>query len=72
MNHQTILLVQIVFSIILIALIVLQSKGSGIGSTFGGESGMYRTKRGAERMLFYLTIVIATLFVIATLAGLIL
>ncbi len=59
----------IITSVLLIIVILLQNQGSGLGTAFGGESGFYRTKRGAERMLFYLTIALAAGFV-ASLVGL--
>ncbi len=54
--------VQIVISILLIVAILLQQKGSSLGMTFGGDSSIYRTKRGAEKFIFRLTIVLAFLF----------
>lgn len=54
--------VQIVISILLIVAILLQQKGSSLGMTFGGDSAIYRTKRGAEKFIFRLTIVLAFLF----------
>lgn len=57
--------------ILLIIIILLQQKGSGLGSTFGGELAMYRTKRGAEQLLFRVTIVLACLFIMASLIGLV-
>lgn len=63
---------EIVLGLLLIGLIVLQSKGTGLGSTFGGDMGFYGTKRGAEKMLFVLTIIIAALFLLNSLAGVIL
>jgi preprotein translocase subunit SecG len=65
-------LVQIILGIALIALILLQSKGTGLGSTFGGDMGFYGTKRGAEKILFYFTIIIATLFMISLIVSIIL
>lgn len=53
---------QVVVSIILIASILLQSRGAGLGSAFGGEGTVYRTRRGIERSLFVITIVCAILF----------
>ena len=47
---------------LLIMAILLQSKGSGLGAAFGGTSNIYKVKRGAEKFLFYLTIVMAILF----------
>lgn len=57
-----ILITEIILGIALVILIVLQSKGTGLGSTFGGDMGFYGTKRGAEKMLFVLTIIISFLF----------
>lgn len=67
-----ILILEIVLGIFLIVLIILQSKGTGLGSTFGGDMGFYGTKRGAEKMLFVLTIVVAALFLLTSLIGVIL
>lgn len=55
-------IVQIILGILLILVIVIQQKGSGIGTSFGGDMSFYRTKRGAEKLLFYATIVIAVVF----------
>lgn len=60
-----ILLTHIAVSIGLIALILLQSSQGGLGSAFGGGD-TYRTKRGAERMVFIATIVFAALFLITS------
>lgn len=56
------LIVQIIISISLIGLILLQAKGTGLGSTFGGGSQVYRSKRGIEKMVLYFTIILASLF----------
>lgn len=53
---------QIVVSILLIASILLQNRGAGLGQTFGGDSAMYHTKRGIEKRLHQATIVLAVLF----------
>lgn len=57
-------IVQIIISVALIAVILLQSKGAGLGGIFGGGGGVYRTRRGLEKTLFNLTIVLAALFFI--------
>lgn len=54
--------IQIILAAILVAAILLQSKGTGLGAAFGGGGNLYRTKRGAEKMLFYTTIAVAALF----------
>ena len=56
------LIVQILISLLLIAVIVLQSKSSGLGSAFGASTS-YHTKRGVEKSLFYLTIVVSLIFI---------
>lgn len=55
-------IIQIVLSVLLVAAILLQQRGSGLGSAFGGEGNVFRTKRGVEKILFYATIGIAVLF----------
>lgn len=69
MAKAIISLIQIVLAVILIALILLQAKGTGLGSSFGGDISFYSTKRGAEKMLFILTIVVAVLFFLASVFG---
>jgi len=54
---------QIIISSILIILILLQQRGAGLSGIFGNEiSGTYQTKRGLEKIIFYLTIFFAVLF----------
>ncbi len=53
----------IAVSLLLVVAILLQQKGAGLGSAFGGESALYRSRRGAEKFLFGATIVLAILFV---------
>lgn len=53
---------QIVLSGLLVASVLLQARGTGLGSAFGGEGNIYRTKRGIEKILFYATIILAALF----------
>lgn len=64
---SVVLFIHIAVSIGLIALILLQSSQGGLGSAFGGGD-TYRTKRGAERMVFVATIVFAILFLITSVA----
>ena len=58
--------IQVGLSILLIAAILLQQRGAGLSGTFGGGGMEYSTKRGAEKILYYATIVIAALFVITS------
>lgn len=63
--------VQIILGILLVLVIIIQQKGSGLGSAFGGDLGFYRTKRGAEKLLFYATIALSVAFVVASIVGLV-
>lgn len=54
---------QIVISIALILAILLQVRGGGLGGIFGQASTVFRTKRGVEKTLFQLTIVLVVLFI---------
>lgn len=66
------LVMQIIIAALLVVAVLFQARGTGLGSTFGGAGEMYRTKRGFERLLFTATIVLAVLFVLTSLANVIL
>jgi len=59
--------IQIVLSILLIGAILLQQRGAGLGGAFGGDnfSATYYTRRGAEKWLFYGSIVLGILFALS-------
>ena len=61
---------QIVLSVALILAIMLQVKGGGMGGIFGQADSVYRTKRGIERTLFQMTIVLAVIFIIISIVAL--
>ncbi len=54
---------QIVLSIALILVILLQVRGGGLGGIFGQPDTVFRTKRGVEKTLFQLTIALVVLFI---------
>lgn len=57
-------LAMIIVSVVLIMVVLLQTKGSSFSGAFGGDSsGIYKTRRGVEKTLFQFTIGIAVLFV---------
>lgn len=66
--------IQIILSLALIAAILLQKTGSSLGGAFGADnfSSGFHTRRGAEKVLFQATIVLAVLFALTALVGLIL
>ena len=58
----------IITSIALIASVILQSKGVGLGGLTGGDTGgVYSARRGIEKTLFWITIGLSVLFFILTL-----
>ena len=66
---NTLLIIQIIISILLIIVVLLQPKGEGLSQTFGGAGELYKTRRGMEKLLFKLTIVLIVIFIILSLAG---
>jgi preprotein translocase subunit SecG len=54
---------QVLASIGVVAAVLLQSRGAGLGATFGGDSSVYRSRRGVEKRLFQFTIVLTLIFV---------
>jgi preprotein translocase subunit SecG len=61
---------QVLVSIALMLSILLQARGAGLSGTFGGDSAVYRSRRGIEKRLFQFTIVLGVLFVVFSLANL--
>lgn len=55
---------QIVLAIALILTVLFQVRGGGLGGIFGQSSSVYRTRRGVEKTLFQLTIVLVVLFIV--------
>lgn len=67
-----VVIAQIFVSILLIAVVLLQAKGSGLGSAWGGSGDSYHTRRGMEKLLFFLTFVFSIAFFVASIASFIL
>ena len=61
--------VQIILSITVIIFILLQARGAGLGSAFGGSSAgsVFKTRRGVERLIFNLTVTFVILFALVSL-----
>jgi protein translocase SecG subunit len=66
--RTTLLIIQLLISIVLIGLILLQNSKGGLTSGIGGEA--YRTKRGAEKVIFTATIVTAVIFLVISIVNL--
>lgn len=56
-------ILQVIFALLLIAVILMQRKGTGLGAAFGGGGTVRYQKRGAEKVLHTATIAIAIIFV---------
>lgn len=62
--------IQIAISVALIVVILLQAKGVGLGRAWGGGGEFYKSRRGVEKAIFYLTIFLVFLFLISSLLNL--
>ena len=60
---------QILLSIALIVAILMQARGTGLSGTFGGDSAVYRSRRGIERRLWQFTIVLMVMFIVFALVS---
>jgi preprotein translocase subunit SecG len=74
MSHaeKIVTFLQLVLGVALIVSIVMQNRGAGLSNVFGGGGAIYRTKRGFEKWVFYLTIVMAIAFVCLSMAAVLL
>ncbi len=59
-------IVQIIVSIGLIALVVIQGQNSGLGSMFGGSGSVQRTRRGIEKTMYNATLILSVLFFVVS------
>lgn len=64
-------IIEIIISVILTTIILLQQQGTGLGGAFGGEGNVYRSRRGVEKLLFNGTIIIAVIFFAVAVFGLV-
>lgn len=62
-------IVQIIVSVTLIAILLLQMKGEGLAGAFGSDNPVYHQRRGLEATLYNLTIALATIFLVLSLVS---
>jgi len=62
-------IIQIVICVLLVGSVLLQNSSSGMGMAFGGDDSSYRTKRGAERTLHIITIILGIAFLVIALVN---
>lgn len=55
-------IIQVVLAVVLIASVMIQQKGAGLGEAFGGSNTMFSTRRGVDLILHRVTIVVSILF----------
>jgi protein translocase SecG subunit len=70
--NQILNIIQIIIATLLTVSILLQHRGTGLGGAFGGEGNVYRSRRGAEKFLYFSTIVLAVIFVALAIANILL
>ena len=70
--QQYLPLIQIIVSVLLIVFILLQQRGTALGSAFGQEGGFYSTRRGVQQKILWATVVCGVLFIGLALLNLIL
>lgn len=69
---QLLPILQIIISMLLVAAILMQRRSGGLSPTFGGGGGFYRTRRGVERTLFFITIALSAMFIATALLNVLL
>ncbi len=70
--NQYLLITQAIVAVLLIIFIILQQRGGSLGSVFGGTGEFYATRRGAEKKIFWGTVILGAAFIILALLNLIL
>jgi preprotein translocase subunit SecG len=68
--RATFQIITIISVILMVTLVLIQSQGAGLSATFGGEGNTYRSKRGAEKIIFNATIILAVIFVLSVILSL--
>ena len=63
---------EIIIAVLLTTSILLQNRGAGLSGTFGGDFGGYYTRRGFEKFLVAISIVLAIIFIALAIASLLL
>jgi protein translocase SecG subunit len=70
--NSYLLYAQIGVAVLLVFSVLLQQRGTALGSSFGGEGTFFATKRGIQQKLYFATIVLGILFIALSLSNLLL
>jgi protein translocase SecG subunit len=60
-------IITVIAAILMVLCILIQNRGQSLGASFGGDSSYYRSKRGAEAVIFNATIILSVIFVLGIL-----
>lgn len=64
-------IITVVTAVLMVLFILLQARGASLGAGFGSSGELFTTRRGTDKSLYEATIVVAVIFVLSLLAGLI-
>lgn len=64
------LVLNIIFSVLIVVFILIQGKGAGLGSAWGGGGEMFQTRRGMEKIILWLTTIFIVIFLVVSLINL--
>ena len=64
------LILNIIFSVLIVVFILIQGRGAGLGSAWGGGGEMFQTRRGMEKIILWLTIIFIVIFLVVSLINL--
>lgn len=64
------LVLNIIFSVLIVVFILIQGRGAGLGSAWGGGGEMFQTRRGMEKIILWLTTIFIVIFLIVSLINL--
>ena len=60
---------QIVVSIVLVCMILMQTRGTGFAAGYSADTSIFRTRRGLEKTVFQLTITVGVVYVLMSIAS---
>jgi preprotein translocase subunit SecG len=64
------LILNIVLSVLIVVFILVQGRGAGLGSAWGGGGEMFQTRRGMEKIILWLTMIFIVIFLLVSLINL--
>jgi len=64
------LILNIVLSVLIVIFILVQGRGAGLGSAWGGGGEMFQTRRGMEKIILWLTTIFIVIFLVVSLVNL--